>query len=285
MDSKSIGEKIEYARRAFFGFLAGVILLVAKVHADLSGLLVVIRELVERGLLPPEIARAVVRFFFLIGLFGGLLVILGSLILVTRKASFLANFFISIGSGASLLDLISFMIFSAPTVKLILLRQYVENASSIGTNYILLTLGTVLAFLAMIRDTIGFSLGFIAGFLTNISSSLIESKILIAFLASFGILEPTPNTIRLLWVIIFSGNIVFLAGILHGIKKYKIGFALSLMGLMTYIPHLLIVFMGVSKGVVPEIIFTIAFIGFVFAVITTVYGAVKVVIGRSIKSK
>ena len=287
MPLEGIGEKIELARRGAYAIIAGILLLIAKAHADVAGILIVLKKVAEMGIISEELAEILIRLIFIIGLFGGLLVLLGGILLLTKKITLLANFLISMGSGASLLDLIFFMLFSSPTVKLIIIKECAEKASSVGANYLLLTIGTILAFLAMIRDTIGFGLGFVAGFVTNLSSSLIEASTILIFLESIAMPRPPSYMVTVIWLILFSGNIIFLAGVLYGFKKYRIGFLLNIIGVFTYIPHIMIIQIGIrmrpAGGMLPYIRGLLALIGLILAIITLVYGLVKVVMSKPTK--
>lgn len=252
-----------------------MILIIAGQHAEISGIMDMLRGVTEFGIIPLEIAITLIQILRILGLFGGLFVLLGGILHLTKKLSFIANLLISIGSGVSLFDLLLFMILSAPMVKVILIQRYVEKMSDLGIQYTLLTIGVVLAFLAMISDTIGFTIGFIAGLLANLSSSLAEARLIVQFLVVMGLVNPSPQTIRVIALILFSGGITLIAGIFYGMKKYTFGFILAILGTIIYALHVGIIIVGLIKKLVPPIFPILTFIGLLTIILTVTYGKIK----------
>jgi len=266
---------ISRIRQGISAIIAGILFFIVGYRIRLGFIAVAILEMKEEGIIDPALAQVILQAIFFISFLSGILVVIGGILHLLKRRRFLANMFISFGSGASIFNLILFMITTGPLVKLILLRKVVINAFEIGFEYVLIMLATILAYIAIISDLIGFTVAFLAGFLTNLSSSIMELKVLVKFLEFIGIHKPPPLIMNALKLLMLSGALMFFVALFYGMAWYKIGYWLAIIGIIFFILSYVIILLGIIKGVTPFPQFLFASLGLSTGISSVIYGKIK----------
>jgi len=252
-------------------------MLVGGFRGRAGGLLALIIGTTKAGLLPIEASRLIGTIVVWLALLGGVTVIFGGFLHFVKAPRFVANFFVSIGSGVSVFNLVSTLIASGPTVKLAILKASFAELLNIGIDFALLLLASAFAFFALINDPVGFILGMIAGISVNFSSSLAEFKFISRILSFLGLPTPaSPLVINALVFLFFSGAFFFVAGIFYGYNFYRVGLLFSSLGLIFFMPSLFILILGFVFDVINAIRLIFGLAGVVFAAISVFYGVRKV---------
>jgi len=265
-------------RQGLFALFSGVFMLVGGFRGRAGGLLTLIREATEVGVLPVEVSRFIGSIVVWLAILGGVTVIFGSFLHFIKAPRFIANFFVSVGSGVSVFNLASTLIASGPTVKLAIVKASFTELLNIGVDLAMLVLASVFAFFALINDPLGFILGMVAGLSVNFSSSLAEFKTISRILNTLGISVPSsPLIANILVFLFFSGVFFFVAGILYGYNFYRVGLLFFSIGVIFLFPILFALILGFVFNVVDAIRLIFGLVSAVFAVVGIVYGIVKVV--------
>lgn len=253
-------------------------MLVGGFRGRAGGLLTLIREATEVGVLPAKVSRFIGGVVVWLAILGGVTVIFGSFLHFIKAPKFVANFFVSVGSGVSVFNLASTLIASGPTVKLAILKASFTELLNIGADLAVLVLASVFAFFALINDPLGFILGMIAGLSVNFSSSLAEFKTISRILSILGVSVPSsPMIANILVFLFFSGAFFFIAGIFYGYNLYRIGLLFFGVGVIFLFPTLLSLILGFVFNVVSAIRLIFGLVSAISAVIGIVYGIGKVV--------
>ena len=264
-------------RQGLFALFSGVFMLIGGFRGRVGGLLSLIREVAEVGVLPVEVSRFIGGVVVWLAFLGGVTVVFGGFLHLIKAPRFIANFFVSVGSGVSVFNLVSTLIASGPTVKLAILKAGFTRLLNIGFDLTLLVLASVFAFFALINDPLGFILGMIAGLSVNFSSSLAEFKTISTILNSIGISVPSsPLITNILVFLFFSGVFFFAAGIFYGYNFYRIGLLFFTIGVIFLFPILFVLILGFVFNVVDVIRLIFGLVSAIFAIAGMVYGIVKV---------
>nr|MDO8044188.1 hypothetical protein [Candidatus Baldrarchaeota archaeon] len=264
-------------RQGLFALLSGVSMLVGGFRGRAGGLLTLVREATEVGVLPVEVSRFIGGIVVWLAILGGVTVIFGGFLHFIKAPRFIANFFVSVGSGVSVFNLVSTLIASGPTVKLAILKASFTELLNIGVDFAMLVLASVFAFFALINDPLGFILGMIAGLSVNFSSSLAEFKAISMILNTLGISVPSsPLIVNILVFLFFSGVFFFVAGLLYGYNFYRVGLLFFTIGVIFLFPILFALILGFVFNVINVIRLIFGLVSAVFAIVGMVYGIVKV---------
>jgi len=267
---------ISRIRQGISAIIASILFFIVGYRIRLGFIAVAILEMKEEGIIDPVLAQVILQAIFFISFLSGVLVLIGGILHLLKRRRFVANTLISFGSGSSIFNLILFMITTGPLVKLILLRKVVVNAVEIGFEYVLVTLASIFAYIAIISDLIGFTVAFIAGFLTNLSSSIMELIVLIRFLEFIGIRKPPPLIMNVLKLLMLSGALMFFTALFYGTKWYKAGYWVAIIGMIFFIFSYVIILLGIIKGATSFLQFFFATIGLFTGVSSVIYGKIKI---------
>lgn len=274
------GESRVRLRQSLFAVLAGVLMLVGGFRGRAGGLIRLIIEATEAGLLPLEVSRFIGSIIVLLAFFGGIAVIFGGFLHFIKAPRFIANFLVSLGSGVSVFNLTMTLITSGPTVKLSLLKSSSKILVNIGIDFALLLFASVFAFFALINDPLGFILGMIAGTLVNFSSSLVEFKLISRFLSILGISSLPQLVANFLIFLFFSGVFFFVAGIFYGYNFYRPGLFFFALGFILFLLPVFVLVLGFVFDLINTVRLLFGLTGMFFAVIGLWYGFRKMIKGK-----
>jgi len=265
-------------RQGLFALFSGIFMLLGGFRGRAGGILTLIREAAEIGVLPIEVSKFIGGIVFWLAVLGGITVIFGGFLHFIKAPRFVANFLVSVGSGVSVFNLASTLIASGPTVKLAILKVSLIELLNIGIDFALLLFASVFAFFALINDPLGFILCMIAGLSVNFSSSLAEFKVISRLMNTLGISTPTsPLIVNILVFLFFSGAFFFIAGVFYGYNFYRIGTLFLVIGLILFLPILFILFLGFVFDVINAIRLIFGLVGVIFAITSAIYGIRKVI--------
>lgn len=266
---------ISRTRQGISAISSGVLLTLSGAHGSFENIKNLLIEATEEGIIPIEIARAIGGIFFYITLFSGVIVVAGGIIHLSGKYPSVANFLIGFGSGASIFDLILFMALSGPVLKIAIIEANLGKISNLGIQYVLLTLATVFAYIALISDLVGFTLSFVSAFLINLAGSFMELILILNLLEKMGMHRPPKILVDLIVILFLSGVLLFIGGILYGYEKYRIGLILNLIGLLSFImPYISIIigYLRYQRLLIRPILGTL---GLITGGISVIYGFLK----------
>ncbi len=264
-------------RQGLFAVVAGILMLIGGFRGRAGGLLRLIIEATEAGLLPLEVSRFIGNIVVWLAFFGGVTVIFGGFLHFVKAPRFIASFFVSLGSGVSVFNLTMTLIASGPAVKLSLLKSSFSGLVYIGFDFALLLFASVFAFFALVNDPLGFILGMIAGTLVNLSGSLTEFKVITRFLSILGVSELPKLVANFLLFLFFSGVFFFVAGIFYGYNFYRLGIFFFALGFILFSLPVFILVLGFVFDLVNTIRLLFGLVGMFFAAIGLWYGFRKII--------
>jgi len=262
-------------RQSLFAIFAGVLMLIGGFRGRAGGLVKLIIEATEAGLLPLEVSRFIGNIVVLLAFLGGVTVIFGGFLHFVKAPRFIANFLVSLGSGVSVFNLTLTLIASGPTVKLSLLKSSFKGLVNIGIDFALLLFASVFAFFALVNDPLGFILGMVAGTLVNFSGSLAEFKVISRFLSSLGVSSLPQPVANFLIFLFFSGVFFFVAGIFYGYNFYRLGIFFFALGFILFSLPVFILVLGFVFDLVNTIRLLFGLVGMFFAALGLWYGLRK----------
>ena len=150
---------------------------------------------VESEVIPEEVALLLLTVLSILSYMGGVTMIVGGILHIVGAPPFMANFFISLGSGVSVLNLIINLILTAPAIKARIISMLFLELLDASTPFILSVLAMLLVYLSIVDDVRGFIMMMIAGILTNLSGAMVDVKVLKIMFSKIG-MEIPPQMLK-----------------------------------------------------------------------------------------
>ncbi|MHA1506178.1 MAG: hypothetical protein ACTSR0_03200 [Candidatus Asgardarchaeia archaeon] len=252
-------------RRGILSILSGIVFLILGLGGSIGNIRGLIVLVVENGVIPEEVALLLLTVLGILSYMGGATMILGGILHIVGAPPLIANFLISIGSGASVLNLIINLILTAPAIKARIISMLLLELLDASTPFLLSVLAMLLVYLSIVDDIRGFIMMVLAGILTNLSGAMVDMKILGILFLRIG-LDIPPQLMAVLPFLFYSGIFFFLSSASYGYGFRKLGLTFAYLGICLFTIPFSIMLIEVVIGITPILRIFIGGLGYFTAI-------------------
>ena len=262
--------KKKYKMQFYFSFSGGIILFLVGAVGSAAFYESLVRYGIEFGYFPEEYAELIILVLKTLAILGGITVIIGGLIYGFIANKSIGNFFVSVGAGISITILIIRLINLGPLLREYFWnQQYIEILIELGFGIGLQGLGTLLAFLALLKYYKPLAVGFVDGMLLTIAGVVISPEEIIVYIENYVTLSDTVESVlyKLIWGVSLAGTAMLIASLIFGAGFIKIGKIISTFVFIFYMPQYIPMVLAKESY---ELVFTTATLSFTLSTISVI---------------